>query len=94
MTIRTGSTRKEEAVSEWVVYVLRCADATLYTGITKDLGARLTAHNAGRGAKYTRGRLPVAVVYSELAADRSAALRRELEIKQLKPGEKRALIGT
>ncbi len=93
MTVQTESALTKAAASEWIVYVLRCADATLYTGITNDLPARLVTHNAGRGAKYTRGRLPVTLVYTELAVDRSAALRREREIKKLKPGEKRVLIG-
>jgi predicted GIY-YIG superfamily endonuclease len=55
----------------------------LYTGVAKDVGARVAVHNAGRGAKYTRTRLPVKVVYEEPAADRSAALRREHAIKRL-----------
>lgn len=76
----------------WIVYVLRCRDGSLYTGITTDLGARLAAHNAGRGARYTRGRLPVTLVYQEPAADRSAALRRERAIKRLPPAAKRRLI--
>ena len=60
----------------WWVYILRCADGTLYTGATNDLDRRLAAHNAGRGAKYTRARRPVALVYREAAADKSAALQR------------------
>ncbi|MGI9257490.1 MAG: GIY-YIG nuclease family protein [Gammaproteobacteria bacterium] len=83
----------KDSSSEWIVYMLQCADATLYTGITNDLSARLAAHSAGRGAKYTRSRLPVTLVHQELAVDRSAALRREHEIKKLSAGEKRALIG-
>ena len=67
----------------WVCYLLRCADDTLYCGITNDLEKRLAAHNAGEGAKYTRGRLPVTVVYSESCADKSAALKRELQIKRM-----------
>ncbi|MEJ5210698.1 MAG: GIY-YIG nuclease family protein [Burkholderiales bacterium] len=76
----------------WIVYMLRCRDGSLYTGITTDLAARLAAHNAGRGARYTRGRLPVTLVYQEPAADRSAALRRERAIKRLRPAAKRRLI--
>ena len=94
MTVLSDSATGQRAMSGWIVYVLRCADATLYTGITNDLQARLTVHNAGRGAKYTRSRLPVVLVYQELAADRSAALRREHEIKKLSVAEKRALIRT
>jgi putative endonuclease len=70
---------------------VRCADRTLYTGVAKDLPERIAAHNHGRGAKYTRPRLPVTLVYSESAADRGAALRRELEIKRLTRAAKRAL---
>ncbi len=57
----------------YFVYLLRCADGTLYTGCTNDLDRRLAAHNAGKGAKYTRSRRPVVLVYREQAADRSAA---------------------
>ena len=77
--------------SMWYVYVVRCADGTLYTGVAKDLPQRITAHNAGRGAKYTRGRLPVMLVYRETAADRAAAQKREHEIKRLPRLAKRAL---
>lgn len=74
------------------VYILRCRDGTLYTGITDDLDRRLRAHNAGTGAKYTRGRGPVELVYREEQPDRSAALRREWAIKRLTRHEKLALI--
>ena len=77
--------------SSWVCYLLRCADNTLYCGITNDLDKRLAAHNAGEGAKYTRGRLPVSVVYSERCEDKSAALKRELQIKRLPRSAKLAL---
>lgn len=76
----------------WFVYIVRCADRTLYTGVAKDLAGRIEAHNAGQGAKYTRSRLPVRLVYSEEAADRGAALRREHAIKRLSREAKRALI--
>ena len=78
----------------YLVYILRCGDGTLYTGSTNDLPRRLRAHQAGRGAKYTRSRLPVELVYQEPAADRSAALRREAAIKALTRGEKLALIAS
>jgi putative endonuclease len=78
--------------TEWHIYVVRCADRTLYTGIARDLQARITQHNTGRGAKYTRSRRPVTLVYQEAAADRSAALRREHEIKRMAPQAKRALV--
>ena len=76
----------------WTVYILRCADGTLYTGVAIDLEARLSAHRAGKGAKYTRSRLPLRLVYRETRKDRSAALRRELEIKRLTRREKLKLI--
>jgi putative endonuclease len=76
----------------WHVYIVRCADASLYTGIARDVTARVGEHNAGAGAKYTRGRLPVELVYAEEASDRSAAQRREAAIKRLDANEKRALI--
>jgi predicted GIY-YIG superfamily endonuclease len=74
------------------VYILRCGDGTLYTGATSDVGRRLRQHRAGRGARYTRSRLPLAVVYLEGAHDRGAALRREAAIKQLTRAEKLTLI--
>jgi len=77
----------------WHVYIVRCADQTLYTGVATDVDARIAQHNAGRGAKYTRGRGPVELVYRERVADRSTALRRELAIKRLEPTAKRKLIG-
>lgn len=74
------------------MYILRCADDTLYCGWTNDLEHRLKTHNSGKGAKYTRSRLPVELVYSESTASPSAALRREREIKKLSRGEKLKLI--
>lgn len=76
----------------WWVYLLECRDGTLYTGCTDDIPRRLAAHNAGRGAKYTRGRGPVILRYQEEVPDRSAALRREAAIKRLNRVEKQALI--
>lgn len=76
----------------WHVYLLECADGTLYCGITNDLAKRLAAHNAGRASRYTRARLPVRVVWSEPCADRSAALRRELALKALPRRAKLALV--
>lgn len=77
--------------ASWYVYIVRCNDASLYTGVAKDLERRIGQHNAGTGAKYTRSRLPVTLVYSEPAADRGAALRREIEIKRLPAASKRRL---
>jgi len=76
----------------WVCYLLQCADGTLYCGITNDLDKRLAAHNAGEGAKYTRGRTPVTLAYCESCADKSAALKREMAIKSLPRTEKLALV--
>jgi predicted GIY-YIG superfamily endonuclease len=76
----------------WHVYIVRCADNTFYTGIALDLEARISTHNAGTGARYTRGRGPVQLVYSECVTDRPAALRRELAIKRLNRPAKRKLI--
>jgi putative endonuclease len=75
-----------------VVYMLRCADDTLYTGWTVDLDRRLAAHSRGRGGRYTRVRLPVEVVYAAPMADRTAARREEARIKQLSRAEKLALL--
>ena len=74
------------------VYILRCSDGTLYSGWTSDLEARIKTHNAGKGAKYTRSRLPVELVYSEELESPSAAMRREYELKQLSRKEKLDLI--
>ena len=73
-------------------YVLRCADDTLYCGWTNDLAARLDAHNSGKGAKYTRGRGPLELVYSEACGTRGDALRREAAIKRLPRTKKLRLI--
>jgi len=72
--------------------VLRCRDGTLYTGATNDLARRLLRHAAGKGARYTRSRLPAVLVHAEPAADRSAALRREAAVKRLSRAEKLALV--
>jgi putative endonuclease len=75
-----------------MVYLLRCRDGSLYTGITNDLARRLAAHRAGKASAYTRSRGPVRLVYREPVADRSAALRREAAIKRLRREDKLALI--
>ena len=74
------------------MYIVECRDKTLYTGIAKDLEQRLRAHNAGKGAKYTAGRRPVKLLYSEIAPSRGKAQAREFAIKRLNPQQKRALI--
>ena len=76
----------------WHVYIIECSDGSLYTGITNDLDRRITAHNDGRGAKYTKSRRPVRLRYSEPAADRKNASKREYAIKSLRKAEKMWLI--
>jgi predicted GIY-YIG superfamily endonuclease len=76
----------------WYVYLLRCGDGSLYAGSTTDVDSRLAAHRAGRGARYTRGRGPLSLVLCEPHRDRSAALRRECELKRLRRAEKLALL--
>ncbi len=78
--------------ADWYVYILRCTDNTLYTGMTNDIKRRVEEHNRGIGAKYTRGRAPVELVFVETLPDRSAALRRELAIKRMKTADKQVLI--
>ena len=75
----------------WTVYLLKCADGTLYCGCTNNLTKRLAAHNRGQGAKYTRSRRPVALAWQEEQPDRSAALRREAQVKKLSRAQKLAL---
>jgi len=79
-------------VPTWHVYVLRCGDGSLYTGATNDVERRVARHAAGDGARYTRARLPVVLVYTERAGDRSAALRREAALKRLTRAKKLALV--
>ena len=76
----------------WTVYLVRCRDGSLYTGITTDLDRRLAAHNAGTASRYTRSRLPVRVVHRETGFTRSTALKREAAIKRLPRRAKLALI--
>ena len=76
----------------WHVYIIECSDGSLYTGITNDLEKRITAHNDGRGAKYTKSRRPVRLRYSEPAADRKNASQREYTIKSLRKAAKIHLI--
>jgi len=75
----------------WIVYILECSDNTLYTGITKDIERRMAEHENGTGAKYTKGRGPFKVVYSELQPTMSHALKREAEIKSLDRSAKQKL---
>ena len=81
------------ANNEWIVYVLRCKGGTLYTGITTNIDRRVNEHNmSSLGAKYTRSRRPVALVYSEPAQDRSSASKREYQIKQMTKKQKERMI--
>ena len=82
-----------QPLSSWWVYIVRCADQTLYTGITTDLQRRVAEHNAGpAGARYTRARRPVELVYQLACDDRSSASKREYQIKKLSPANKAKLI--
>src|SRR3990167_8564441 len=84
-TERTEKSARQPAsgAPAYWVYLVECADGTLYTGCARDVEKRVAAHNAGQGAKYTRSRLPVRLVYVEAAVDRGSALRREAEIKKM-----------
>ncbi|MBN1824855.1 MAG: GIY-YIG nuclease family protein [Candidatus Eisenbacteria bacterium] len=84
--------REEKEDRSWSVYIVECADGTLYTGIARSVRARVIAHNRGKGARYTRGRLPVRLLWREGGLGRRAALRREAEIKKLRRGEKLLLV--
>ena len=83
---------KDDGGTEWSVYVLRCVDGSLYTGIAKDVANRLANHNAGRGGAYTRTHRPVTLLYCEEGYSRAAALRREAAIKRLSRPRKEQLV--
>jgi putative endonuclease len=80
--------REEKGVVHWIVYMLECADGSLYTGITTNLDRRLAAHAAGKGARYTKGRGPFRLVYRDICAGRAEASRRETAIKLLTRAKK------
>lgn len=82
----------EQEQKLWFVYILRCKDGSLYTGMTDDVKRRLAMHRSGKGAKYTRGRGPLTLHYVEKCQSKSDALRREIAIKALSPEKKRLLI--
>ena len=86
------SPTQHRASSRWLVYLLRCRDGSLYTGITNDLPKRLKAHAAGRASKYTRSRLPVTLAYTEPQPTKSRTLKREAAIKRLRRAEKDRLL--
>ena len=77
---------------QWYLYILRCADGTLYTGITTDVEKRLQQHQSGKGAKYTRGRSPLELVYREECGTHSDALKREYAVKSLNREQKEQLV--
>ena len=79
-------------IMNWTVYIARCRDGSLYTGVTTDPERRLVEHNSGRGGAYTRSKGPLVIVYTEMATDRSEAQRRERAIKRLTRTEKEELV--
>ena len=85
---------KEDSRKDWTVYILRCNDGSLYTGIAKNMQGRLKQHNEGRGAAYTRSRLPVTLLYQENGFNRSGALIREAQIKIMPRSKKEEIILT
>jgi predicted GIY-YIG superfamily endonuclease len=88
----TARASAKVAFEKWFVYLLRCADDSLYTGIAKDLTRRCRQHNAGTASRYTRCRLPVALAYQEVHRGRSAALKREAAIKSMSKQAKEAML--
>lgn len=82
------------ATEQWFVYIAKCSDGSLYTGCSNNLAKRIATHNLGKGAKYTRSRLPVQLVYSESHKSFSDALKREIQIKKLTRQQKAQLIQT
>ena len=92
MTAKAATTRRQPKPG-WIVYLLRCRDGSLYTGITNDLSKRLKVHAAGKASRYTRSRLPVSLAYTEPQPSKSRALKREAAIKKLSRRQKDILIG-
>ena len=88
------TTRSRKPKPGWLVYLLRCRDGSLYTGITNDLSKRLKTHAAGKASRYTRSRLPVRLAYTEPQRSKSLALKREAAIKKLSRRQKEGLVGT
>jgi len=84
----TSSIIKDSKSGHWFLYILRCSDNTFYTGITNDLQRRLDKHNDGRASRYTRGRLPVQLIYHERCRNKSSALKKEYTLKSLTRREK------
>lgn len=92
MQAKEKKTRKTKRGDTWFLYILRCNDQSLYTGITKDIERRFQMHSAGKGARYTRARRPLEVVYRETCKTRTRALVRECVVKALPKSKKLALI--
>ena len=91
-TAEGPATAEQHAIPRWLVYMLRCGDGSLYTGITNDLPKRLKTHAAGKASRYTRSRLPATLAYSEPQRSKSAALKREAAIKRLTRPQKQRVI--
>jgi UV DNA damage endonuclease len=91
MSNKGRNARKKAPGDHWFVYMLRCADGSLYTGMAKDVSRRCQQHNAGTASRYTRSRLPVVMVYQEVQCSRNLALKREAAIKAMTRREKLAL---
>ena len=89
---RWGQDHIDKLTGLWSIYVVRCSDGTLYCGISNNITKRIDAHNNGKGAKYTKSRLPVSLVYSEEIGTMSAAMRRERQIKKMTRRQKNDLI--
>ena len=84
--------RRKKRAEEWFLYILKCADGTFYTGVTKDMKRRLKMHNAGKASRYTRTRRPVECLYQEFCGSRAQALVRECEVKSFPRKKKEELI--
>ncbi len=91
-SVKAKDSKTSQNIATWVVYIVQCADGTFYTGISNNLERRLKQHNAGTASRYTRYRLPVVLIYQEAQPTKSAALKRELEIKKLSRKAKQRLI--
>ena len=94
MEWKKPSVRKNTSNESWFVYLLRCNDDSIYCGITNDLEKRLEKHNSGKGAKYTRSRIPSVIVYSEKKENKSEAAKREYEIKKMTRKQKLEIISS
>lgn len=92
MLVREPTSKKKRAKENWFLYILKCNDGSLYTGITKDIGRRLKMHNDGKASKYTRTRRPVELSYQENCGTRAQALVRECRIKSFSKEKKHGLI--